>query len=122
MLSNHKIVEAFTCKEGIADALKRAKDELHALQEHVAKLEELNAGAIRTTEVFNGVALEVDEDFVRPVSYAIPRSAQVFEHVRDTGSFRVMTIERNGPSRIHTIRFDTRDTAFEAAKAFVTSL
>jgi|LakMenEpi03Aug12_release.lakeMendotaPanAssembly.Ray.scaffolds.fasta_scaffold1058698_1 hypothetical protein len=121
MLSNQDIVQAHAKRAELKLTLKNKANELHALRQHVAELEEIYAAADRTTEVFNGVALEVFENHVRPVSYAIPRSAEVFEHVRHPGSFRVMTKVRGGAERVLDQECSSVEEALLLAKTFVTS-
>ena len=121
MLSNQDIVEAYAKRAELKLELKNTSNELHALRKRVAELEELYSSADRTTEVFNGVALEVYDRYVRPVSYTIPRSAEVFEHVRHPGSFRVMTRVRGGAERVLDQECSSAEEALLVAKTFVTS-
>lgn len=121
MLTNQDIVQAHANLAELKQELKNKANELYALRQRVAELEEICSSADRTTEVFDGIALEVFENHVRPVSYAIPRSAEVFEHVRHPGSFRVMTRGRGGNGRVLDQEHSSREEALHTAKLFVTS-
>ena len=121
MLSNQDIVQAHVKRAELKLELKNKTNELHALRQRVAELEELYASADRTTEVFNGVALEVFETHVRPVSYAIGRSAEVFEHVRHPGSFRVRTTVRDTSDKVLDQEHSSLEDALHVAKLFVTA-
>lgn len=123
--SNQRITNEILCGETqnavlIKDRIESIKSSIRAQASELAALEQLSLELDRVTLIHNGVALSVVEDSVSAVSWEIRRWAQIFEDVRDRGTWRIRAHFR-GRDRILTDNFKSRDEAMSAACDWIAS-
>lgn len=123
--SNQRITNKILCDETqnavlIKDRIESIKHNMRTQADELATLERLLTEIDRVTLIHNGLALSVVEDSVSAVSWEIRRWAQIFEDVRNRGTWRIRA-HFGGRDRILTDIFKSRDDAMTAACDWIAS-
>ena len=119
MLSNEQAVQAYQNRVSIEHEIA---DMTEILKELNGRFHELNhelEAAKATSEVFEGIAMRVDEGRVLATSYEVERSALAYEHAMKPGTFLVRVETRHKGDRVLKDTFQSMEEAIFAAKSFV---
>lgn len=119
MLSNEQAVQAYHNHLSIEKEVATATEALKALRARLHELTHTLEAAEATSEVFEGVAMRVEDGHVWATSYEVDRHAYAFEHATKPGTFFVRAETRGHGDRIIDNTFHTMEDAVLAAKSFV---
>ena len=119
MLSNEQAVQAYQNRLSIEEAVAKTATTLKELNAQFHELTHELEAAQATSEVFEGIAIRVDEGRVWATSYEVDRHAYAFEHATKPGTFFVRAETRGHGDRIIDNTFHTMEDAVLAAKSFV---
>lgn len=119
MLSNEQAVQAYQNRLSIEEAVATAATTLKALSAQFHELTHELEAAQATSEVFEGIAMRVDEGRVLATSYEVERSAIAYEHAVKPGTFLVRVETRHKGDRVLKDTFQSMEEALFAAKNFV---
>jgi C-terminal processing protease CtpA/Prc len=119
MLSNEQAVQAYQNRLSIEEAVAKTATALKELNAQFHELTHELEAAQATSEVFEGIAMRVDEGRVLATSYEVERSALAYEHVMKPGTFLVRVETRHKGDRVLKDAFQSMEEAIFAAKSFV---
>lgn len=119
MLSNEQAVQAYQNRLSIEEAVATAAALLKELNAQFHELTHELEAAQATSEVFEGIAMRVDEGRIFATSYEVERSAIAYEHAMKPGTFLVRVATRHKGDRVLKDTFQSMEEAIFAAKNFV---
>ncbi len=120
-INNNTIVDAIQNRTAIEQELADIEAVLQDFAPRRSELLKLSEAIAQTTEVFNGVAINMFDRHITTVDFSIPRSALVFEVAGKPGVFRVQANTRYNGDALLPGNFTSEAAAVLAAKTWITS-